>query len=173
MNNKSNTKEMKNTENYSTAIIVNQSSEEVYDAVNNVRRWWSEEIEGPTDQLNKEWFYHYKDIHLCKMKVIELVPHQKVVWEVVDNSFNFIDDDKEWLGNHLIFEISNDGNKTKLTFTQNGLTPMDKCYNVCKDGWDNYITNSLYKYITTGKGEPNPKEGKGYNADLASKWKLD
>lgn len=34
-----------------------------------------------------------------------------------------------------------------------------------QDGWSNYIRNSLYKLITTGKGEPNPKEG-GFNQQL-------
>ncbi|MEZ4802664.1 MAG: SRPBCC domain-containing protein [Gelidibacter sp.] len=161
------------TASYSTTISVAQSPEEVYNAINNVRGWWSEEIEGPTDALNKEWFYHYKDIHLCKIKVVEMVPHKRVVWEVMENSFNFIEDDSEWVGNHLIFEISKEADGTKLSFTQDGLTPMDACYNVCRDGWDNYITNSLRKLITTGKGEPNPKEGEGFNAELASRWKID
>ena len=161
-----------NKENYSTSILVKQSPEEVYKAINDVRAWWSEEIEGPTDKLNKEWFYHYKDIHLCKMKVVELVPNKKVVWEVVENSFNFVKDKDEWVGNRLIFDISKEGDKTRLTFTQEGLTPAYECYEVCQDGWDNYINNSLYKLITTGKGEPNPAEGEGFNKELAEKWKL-
>jgi hypothetical protein len=161
-----------NKEDYNTSFLVDQSPEEVYNAINNVRKWWSEEIEGPTDKLNKEWFYHYKDIHLCKMKVVEMVPNKKVVWEVVENSFNFVEDKDEWVGNRLIFDISKVGDKTKLTFTQKGLTADYECYDVCKDGWNNYINNSLYKLITKGKGEPNPKEGEGFNKELADKWKL-
>ncbi|MEX2379145.1 MAG: SRPBCC domain-containing protein [Vicingaceae bacterium] len=161
-----------NQEDYNTSFQVKESPEEVYQAVNNVRGWWSEEIEGPTDELNKEWFYHYKDIHLCKMKVVELVPNKRVVWEVVKNSFNFVDDKEEWVGNRLIFDISKEGEKTKLTFTQKGLTADYECFEVCRDGWNNYINNSLYKLITTGKGEPNPKEGEGFNKKLAEKWKL-
>lgn len=157
---------------YSTTILVDQSPEDVYNAINNVRAWWSEEIEGPTDELNKEWFYHYKDIHLCKMKVIEMIPNKKVVWEVKENSFNFIEDQEEWVGNHLIFDIQKEGNKTKLTFTHKGLTAFYECFEVCRDGWNNSINNSLFKLITTGKGEPNPKEGEGFNKELADKWKL-
>lgn len=161
-----------NQENYSTSILVNQQPDEVYHAINNVRGWWSEEIEGPTDELNKEWFYHYKDIHLCKMKVVELTPHKKVVWEVMENSFNFVQDKDEWVGNRLVFDISREGDQTKLTFTQKGLNASYECYKVCRDGWNNYINNSLYKLITTGKGEPNPKEGEGFNKELAEKWEL-
>ncbi|MGS2764717.1 SRPBCC family protein [Sinomicrobium sp. M5D2P9] len=157
---------------YSTTILVDQNPEEVYNAINNVREWWSEEIEGPTDKLNKEWFYHYKDIHLCKIKVVEMIPNKKIVWKVIDNSFNFIEDKEEWVGNRIVFDISREGDKTRMTFTQEGLTAFNECFEVCRDGWNNYINNSLYKLITTGKGEPNPKEGEGFNKKLADKWQL-
>lgn len=65
---------MKN-QNFSTTILVNQSPEEVFNGINNVRGWWSEEIEGKTDELNAEFFYHHKDVHLTKMKIVELIPN--------------------------------------------------------------------------------------------------
>jgi hypothetical protein len=41
------------------------------------------------------------------------------------------------------------------------------------DAWTNYIKNSLRSLITTGKGQPNPKEGDGFNAEIVKKWKLE
>jgi len=35
-----------------------------------------------------------------------------------------------------------------------------ECYEICQDAWTNYIQNSLSDLITTGKGQPNAKEGK-------------
>lgn len=160
---------MKNL-NYSTQIIVSQSAKQVFEAINDVRKWWSEEIEGPTNVEGEEWRYHYKDIHLCTMKVLELVPNKKVVWLVTNNYFSFIPDQSEWVGNHIIFEIEEKDNMTTLTFTQEGLIPDYECDNVCKDGWDNYIQKSLYNLITTGQGTPNPREGIGFNQVLAEKW---
>jgi hypothetical protein len=151
---------------------VDVSPKLAFKAITNMRGWWSEEIEGITDKLNEEFFYHYKDIHLSKMKLVELVPEQKVVWLVLDNSFNFIEDKSEWVGTKLIFEISKEGDKTKVKFTHEGLVPQDECFEVCNEAWTNYIQNSLRKLITTGKGEPNPKDGDGFNADIAEKWKL-
>lgn len=157
---------------YTSAFLVDESPKEVFKAITNIRAWWSEEIEGNTEKLNEEFFYHYKDIHLSKMKLVELVPEKKVVWLVLDNSFNFIEDKTEWVGSKLVFEISKEGNKTKVKFTHEGLLPQDECFEVCNESWTNYIQNSLRKLITTGKGEPNPKEGDGFNGEIAEKWKL-
>ena len=135
------------TADYTSTLLVDESPKEAFKAITNMRGWWSEEIEGITDKLNEEFFYHYKDIHLSKMKLVELVPEQKVVWLVLDNSFNFIEDKTEWVGTKLIFEISKEGDKTKVKFTHEGLVPQDECFEVCNEAWTNYIQNSLRKLI--------------------------
>ena len=43
------------TADFTTAFVVDQTPEEVFNAVNNVRGWWSEEIEGNTGKLNDEF----------------------------------------------------------------------------------------------------------------------
>lgn len=157
---------------YTADILVDQSPAKAFDVILNFRAWWSEEIEGETDRLNEEFFYHYRDIHLCKMKLIELVPDKKIVYLVTENEFNFVEDKSEWINTKLIFEISHEDGKTKVKFTHEGLVPGYECYQVCNDAWSGYIKNSLYKLITTGKGEPNPKDKDGFNAELAEKWNL-
>ena len=156
---------------FTTTIVVDQSSKQVFDAINNVRGWWSEEIEGGTEKLNDIFLHHYKDVHTSKMKLIEVDPNKKVVWLVLDNYFSFIKDETEWVGTKVIFEITEEDGKTQLHFTHQGLVPQYECYDICNEGWTNYIRNSLYKLITTGKGEPNPKEG-GFNSALLKKWSM-
>lgn len=163
---------MENNKSFTSTILVDAKPKAAFDAIKDFRAWWSEDIEGNTDKLNETFFYHYKDIHLCKIKFIEEVPGKKLVYLVVDNHFNFINDQTEWVNTKLIFEITKKENKTKVTFTHEGLVPEDECYDVCNDAWTGYIQNSLYKLITTGKGEPNPKDKDGFNAELAEKWKL-
>ncbi len=161
------------TSDFTTTILVDQSPGEVFNAVNNVRGWWSEEIKGDTDKLNAEFTYHYKDVHISKMKIIEFIPGKKVVWLVLDNYFNFTKDKSEWKGNKIIFEIAEKDNKTQLQFTQEGLVPGYECYEVCNDAWSNYIKNSLRSLVTTGKGQPNPKEKDAeFNEELIKKWDL-
>jgi hypothetical protein len=146
------------TTDFTSTILVDQTSAEVFNAINNVRGWWSEEIEGSTDKLNAEWTYHYEDVHQCKMKIIELVPGKKVVWLVLDNYFSFTEDKSEWKGNKIIFEIMEKDNKTQLQFTQVGLVPEYECYDICQNAWSTYIQKSLRSLITTGKGQPNGKD---------------
>jgi hypothetical protein len=157
---------------FTATIVVDQKPSVAFDAIKNFRGWWSENIEGNTDKLNEVFFYHYKDIHLCKIKLIEMVPDKKLVYQVVDNQFSFIKDKTEWIGTKLIFEISKNGDKTEVRFTHEGLVPDYECYDICFDAWTGYIKKSLYNLITTGKGEPNPAEGEGFNAQLVEKWKL-
>ncbi|HET9430809.1 MAG TPA: SRPBCC domain-containing protein [Chitinophagaceae bacterium] len=159
---------MSNTD-FTTTIVVDQTPEQVFNAINNVRGWWSEEIEGGTEKLNDEFNYHFKDVHISKMKLIEVIPNKKVVWLVLDNHFNFIKDNSEWKGNKIIFDITEKDGKTQLQFTQLGLVPEYECYDICQNAWTNYIQNSLRSLITTGKGQPNPKEG-GFNQQLLDEY---
>jgi len=156
---------------FTSTILVDQAPSVAFNAIMNFRAWWSEEIEGKTDQLNETFFYHYKDVHLCKIKLIEIVTDKKLVYQVVENEFNFVKDKTEWVGTKLIFELMSEGTKTKIVFTHEGLVPEYECYNVCHDAWTSYIQGSLQSLITTGKGKPNAKEG-GLNEELVNKWGL-
>lgn len=158
-------------ENFTTTIWVDQKPVTAFNAIKNFRAWWSEDIEGETDKLNETFFYHYKDVHLCKIKLIEIVPDKKLVYQVVDNQFNFTKDKTEWIDTKLIFDIAEEGDKTRVQFTHEGLVPEYECYLVCQDAWTSYIQGSLQNLITTGIGKPNPKEG-GLNAELVEKWGL-
>jgi len=160
------------TPDFTATILVNQTPSEAFNAITNIRDWWSEEIEGGTHQLNDEFVYHYKDIHYCKMKLIELVPGKRVVWQVLDNYFQFTVDKTEWKGTKIVFDITGKDGQTAVTFTHEGLVPQYECYEICREAWTHYVTVSLYSLITTGKGQPNPKETDGFNAELAEKWKL-
>lgn len=160
------------TSDFTTTISVTETPREVFNAINNVRGWWSENIDGNTDKLDAEFLYHYKDVHICKIKIVEFIPDKKVVWLVLENQFNFTKDQNEWKGNKIIFEISEKNNHTQLKFTQFGLAPNYECYNVCQDAWTSYIQGSLKDLITTGKGKPNTKEDDSLNKELIEKWRL-
>jgi hypothetical protein len=143
---------------FTTSFSVDRSPREVFDAINDVRGWWSEEIDGSTDKLGAEFKFHHKDVHRSTQKITEFVPGKKVVWHVSDAQLNFVKNKTEWKGTDLVFEITRKGDKTELRFTHVGLVPAFECYGDCSGAWGFYINDSLRSLITTGKGQPYEKE---------------
>jgi hypothetical protein len=142
-----------NNQNFITTILVEQSTAEVFNAVNNPRGWWQGEITGDTNKLNDEFTYRMEDIHFSKQKVVELIPGKKVVWLVTESKLNFLKKKDEWNGTKIIFEISEEKNKTQLRLTHEGLMPDIECYDACSNAWSQLIQKSLLSLITTGKGK--------------------
>jgi uncharacterized protein YndB with AHSA1/START domain len=147
-----------NNQNFAAAFSVDQSPEEVFDAINNVRGWWSEEIDGRTEKLDVEFKFHHKDVHRSTQKITEFVPNKKVVWHVLDSHLNFVKDKTEWTGTDVVFEITKQGSKTELRFTHVGLVPAFECYGGCSGAWGFLVNYSLRSLITTGKGQPYKRE---------------
>ena len=164
---------MNTANNFTSTITVNATAAEAFDAIKNFRAWWSEDIEGATDNPGETFFYHHKDLHLCKIKLVEMIQAERLVYEVVANQFSFTKDKTEWTGTKLVFEIGEQDGKTTVKFTHEGLVPEYECYNICRDAWTGFIQKSLKALIDTGKGEPNPKDGTNQiNADNIKKWNI-
>jgi hypothetical protein len=142
-------------QNYTTTFLVDQTPEEAFAAINNVRGWWSGEIEGDTGKLGAEFTYRVPDVHYSKQKITEFIPGQKVVWHVLDSNLNFVKDKTEWNDTKISFEISKKDGKTEVRFTHIGLAPAYECYNACSNAWGTLVNGSLRKLITTGKAQPN------------------
>lgn len=142
---------------FSTSITVDKSPLEVFDAINNVCSWWSEDIDGDTNKLDAEFDYHFEDVHRCRMRIVEFTPGKRVAWLVKENHFNFTKDTTEWTGNKIVFDLEAIGDKTRINFTQIGLVPEYECYAICEKAWTHYVHESLFALISQGQGQPNGK----------------
>ncbi|HTF80970.1 MAG TPA: SRPBCC domain-containing protein, partial [Cytophagales bacterium] len=129
-----------------------QTPEKVFQAINNVRAWWSgyysEEFEGNTEKLNDEFTFRAGEgVHYSKQKIVEVIPNKKIVWLITDSQLSFIEKKDEWMGTKVIFEIVEKDGKTQLVFTHEGLTPAVECYESCVPAWSQYLESKLLPLI--------------------------
>jgi activator of Hsp90 ATPase-like protein len=141
---------------FSTSFTVDRSAREVFEAVTNVRGWWTGEIEGTADTLGAEFTYRYPDLHDSRQRVTELVPDRKVVWRVTEAHLSFVEDPGEWTGTEIVFEIVPRGGRTEVRFTHEGLRPSFECFDQCSNAWGFFVNGSLRGLVTTGKGPATP-----------------
>ena len=143
---------------FTTSFTVDQSPEEVFKAVNNVRGWWSGEVCGDASRLGAEFTYRYQNTHKSTQRVKEFVLGEKVVWHVRDAELTFVKEKTEWIGTDIVFEIARKDGKTELRFTHVGLVPAFECYGSCSGAWAALVDSNLRNLIATGKDQPDAFE---------------
>ncbi len=135
-----------NKNSFSCSFSTLKSKEEMYLLLLDVEKWWSgiyaETIEGRSKEINDEFsFIAGGGAHYSKQKLVELIPNKKIAWLVTESDLSFLTNTSEWVGTKICFDISTDGNKTKITFTHEGLTSKFECYDGCSSAWTQYMEN--------------------------------
>jgi len=141
-----------NNQDFTTTVLVEQTPEEVYKTILNVRAWWSglydESFEGSSEKTGDEFsFFAGGGAHYTKQKLVELVPNKKVVWQVTEANLSFVDKTDEWKGTKISFDIGEESGKTKIVFTHIGLVPEFACYDSCAPAWTQYMHERLVAAI--------------------------
>ena len=139
---------------YTTSFSVDRTAEDVFAAINDVRGWWMTKVDGNNAAVGDEFSYRVPGVHFCRMRVTELVPGRSVVWQVVDNHMSFIEDQREWKGTEIRFELSEKDGATEVRFTHDGLVPSYECFDICRNAWTFYVGDSLWSLAATGEGKP-------------------
>jgi hypothetical protein len=134
------------TQNFSHSFTTSKSQEEVFNILIDPKKWWiglhNEIITGNSEKLNDEFtFTAGNGAHHSVQKLIEIIPNEKIVWEVIDSNLTFSKKTDEWTGTKIHFEIFKENDKTKVTFTHDGLTPQFECYDGCSSAWLQYLKN--------------------------------
>jgi hypothetical protein len=134
------------------SIIADISPKFALEKIGQVSQWWISNVAGPSQSLG-DVFTVSLGTTWKKFRITELLPENKVIWEVVDCNLPWLQDLKEWKGTQISWEVSAAENGTQINFTHN-LVPEMPCFNQCEKAWGNYIGESLFKFITLGKGLP-------------------
>ncbi len=142
------------TQDYHSSITTKITPKEMFNKISEVSKWWSLIFEGSSSKLGDVFTNHFKNGDWYEIKVDEMIPDKKIVWNVIDSDQTWHKDRKEWTGTKIVWEISPVKNGSKVTMTHQGLSPEAECYDQCKMGWDYLLKESLYKYLTEGAGMP-------------------
>ncbi|HLY70305.1 MAG TPA: SRPBCC domain-containing protein [Puia sp.] len=140
--------------NYHAAISVSNTPKEAFTAINNVSKWWTENIEGHSQKLDDVFTVRFGNDGFVTQKLEEVITDKKVVWLVTDCNLSWQKDKTEWKNTKMDFDISSNDDQTQIYFTHIGIVPGIECYENCCKGWDQYVKGSLYKLLTEGVGQP-------------------
>lgn len=135
---------LKNSYTYSFNTI--KSPNEIFELLLGVENWWigiyGETITGFSKKVGDEFSFKAGDgAHYSKQRLIELNPNKKIVWLVTESHLSFLNNPDEWVNTKIGFEISQDRNKSKITFSHKGLIPKIECYDGCSGAWTKYLQN--------------------------------
>jgi len=143
---------------FTRVFLVDQTPQQVFDAITNVPAWWHKEMKGSSKNLNDEFSVQFDDIHYSKHRLTEVVPNKKIDWLTLDSKLTFVEKQSEWTGTTITYEIIEKGKQTELHFRHDGLVPAFQCFEGCSKGWTYFLEESLLPFIRTGKGQPEPKD---------------
>ena len=134
-------------------LTVKGSAADAIKKISQVNKWWAKKVKGRSAKLNDKFTVDFGETFV-DFQITELMPDKKVVWLVTDCNLHWIKNKKEWNGTELVFKISSLKNKARIDFTHLGLVPNAECYEDCKVGWTEHITDSLVTFMNEGKGKP-------------------
>lgn len=156
---------MPDIEHLTATMTIDRTPEQVFEAITNVRGWWSENLIGHSAALHDEFVFTDdsefagqtvragRGLRFARFQITEFAPDQQVVWHVVDS--DFINDRDEWTDTDVIFDLTTDAQGTTLHFTHDGLNSAESaCFEACSRAWTFFITESLPQLLTTGTGQP-------------------
>lgn len=126
-------------------IAIRAAKTSIYTAITTqegLSQWWlPDAIAKPEIGYVNEFRVGSKFIN--KMKVIDLQPNQRAEWECIN-------DNDEWTGTHIIFEIEEKEDTSYLHFKQTGWKVQTEFYGNCSFHWARHLI-ILKHYCETGQ----------------------
>jgi uncharacterized protein YndB with AHSA1/START domain len=113
--------------------------------------WWTTDTRGDGDDVGGVLRFRF-GAGGFDMKVLELVPGKRVLWEVVDGP-------EEWIGTRVDWSLEQVDDYTVILFKHQGWKEPVEFMHHCSTKWAVFLL-SLKSLIETGKGAPDPHDVK-------------
>lgn len=115
--------------------------------------WWTHDTQGESKvggALKFRFNANGKFIGGFDMKVLELQPGTRVLWQVVDGP-------AEWIGTHISFDLKQEGDYAIVLFKHRDWKEPVEFMHHCSTKWATFLM-SLKALVETGTGAPNPHD---------------
>ncbi len=138
---------------YTCSLVAPIAAKEAFEKIAEVTAWWAQDFSGKAEQLHDRFKVQFGETFV-DFEISEVIPNQKVVWEVKDCCLDWQNHKTEWNGTRIIWEAEEKEGKTLVQMTHKGLVPGAECYAACREGWDDHLQNSLADTFAGEKGWP-------------------
>jgi uncharacterized protein YndB with AHSA1/START domain len=131
--------------------IRSSSPDETYKALatrEGLAAWWTNNTQGES-KVGGTLQFRFKAGGF-DMKVLELQPARRVLWQVVDGP-------AEWIGTKVSFDLKQDDGYTVVLFKHEGWKEPVEFMHHCSTKWAAFLL-SLKSLVETGKGAPAPND---------------
>jgi uncharacterized protein YndB with AHSA1/START domain len=132
-------------------VGIKSSVDEAYKALatrEGLAAWWTNHTEGDSKVGGVLQFRF--GAGGFDMKVLELQPGRRVLWEVVDGP-------KEWIGTKVSWDLKQEGDYAIVLFKHEGWKESVEFMHHCSTKWAVFLL-SLKSLVETGKGAPDPND---------------
>lgn len=120
-----------------------------------VAAWWTNNTQGESKVggvLKFSFSAGGAEIGGFEMKVLELQPDKRVLWQVVGGP-------DEWIGTKISFDLKQESDYVIVLFKHQGWKEPVEFMHHCSTKWAIFLM-SLKSMVETGKGAPNPDDVK-------------
>ena len=132
--------------------IKSSSPTTVYNAlatIEGLSGWWTNDTTG-NSKADGVIAFRFGPAGGFDMKVLELVPGQRVSWLVVDGP-------AEWIGTKVHFDLKQEDDYAIVLFKHEGWKEPVEFMHHCSTKWATFLL-SLKTLLETGKGAPHPDD---------------
>ncbi|NEA35750.1 SRPBCC domain-containing protein [Streptomyces sp. SID13031] len=133
-------------------VGVKSSVAEVYAAVTTIdglAGWWTTDTQGEAGEVGGVIGFKFVPGGF-DMKVVELVPDKRVLWQVVEGP-------EEWIGTHISWDLEQVDEWAIIHFKHEGWKEQVEFMAHCSTKWASFLL-SLKSLIETTKGAPSPDD---------------
>ena len=137
-------------------VGIRSSLEETYKALttrDGLAGWWTQDTQGEGKvggMLKFRFSANGTEIGGFEMKVLELQPGKRVLWEVVGGP-------DEWIGTRIHWDLKQEGDYAIVLFKHAGWKEPVEFMHHCSTKWAVFLM-SLKSLLETGKGAPSPDD---------------